>query len=129
MQTRPPTAPCETPGRTPLKTPEQMGLGRVLGHDVMEVVLGVVPKDDVGLEGRDDGVLRQHDEVCAVAGVPLDAIGEDLEAVELGSARGRDDGGVPEAFRGGVLGGARGVDESLVGHVEALGVEHELALR
>jgi hypothetical protein len=95
--------------------------------------VGVVREHDAGLErpvgARDDGLPRQHDEAGDVAGVVLDAGCEDLEAVELGGARGRDGGGVPEPPRGDVLGGARGVVEGLAGHVEAHGVERQLALR
>jgi hypothetical protein len=93
----------------------------------------VLREHDAGLEGavgaRDDGVPRQHDEARHVPRVVLDAVGEDLQVVEVGGARRGDGGGVPERGGRDVLGGARGVVEGLARHVEAHGVERELALR
>ncbi|CAL5090266.1 unnamed protein product [Urochloa decumbens] len=95
--------------------------------------VGVVCEDDAGLErpvgARDDGLPRQHHEPRHVARVVLDAVGEHLEPVQLGGARRRDGGGVPEVPVGDVLGGPRRVVERLARHVEAHGVERELALR
>jgi hypothetical protein len=95
--------------------------------------LSVMREDDAGLEGavgaRDDGFPREHDEARHVPCVILDAVGEDVQALELSGARRGNGGGVAERGGRDVFGGAGGVVERLARDVETHGVERELALR
>ena len=90
-------------------------------------------EDDAGFERpiytRNDRFSRQHHESGYVAGIVLDSVRQDLEAVKLCRSGACDCGGVAKVVDGDELGGAGCIIDGLACDVEAEFSESVFALR